>query len=228
MRCFTIGICVLAGLWQTSTANAMFDFMTDSTATMTLDSPLLGAPFSITSTGTQDFSINTSTGVASVTSLFQGSDFPNPFGSGTLTYNLYNTTTGGTVTTTSPGVFTIKFSLLFELDITGTSPLAGLQLVTQQNAIFQASNITNIPFPSGTVFADPASPNDVVGVFIQQDPTGTFNPGDQAGTSFDRSVIINSVIPEPSSLALFAIGAGTATFFARARGRRRSAEVIQE
>jgi hypothetical protein len=124
------------------------------------------------------------------------------------------------VTQTSPGVYTITFNLLFEVDIT-SGPLAGLELDTIQAATFQSSNIADIPFLPGTVFGDPNRPDDAVTVYVKFDPTGTLPTGAEFGTSNDRTVTVSSVVPEPSSLTLCTLGAGIAAFVARARGRRR-------
>jgi hypothetical protein len=219
MRLHIFGIVLLVGLWQTAPAGAGFNFTTDSAATQTITSPLFGnTPFTFTGVGTQEFAIDPVGGTASVISFFQGNDIPNPFAPGTyLSYNEYNTTTGGTVTQTSPGVYTITFHLLFEVDIT-SGPLAGLELDTTQSAIFQATNVADIPFDPGTVFGDPSRPNDPVAVSVKYDPTGTLPTGSQFGTSTDRTVTVFSVVPEPSSVVLLILGAfGPVAYLARRR-----------
>jgi hypothetical protein len=227
IRRYIFGICVFAGIWQASIARAGFDFFTNSTATQTITSPLFGnVPFSITAQGPQHFVIDPATGSASVTSNFQGTDLPNPGVPGSFfSYNLFNTATTGTVTPAGVGPYTVTFSLLFELDIT-SGPFAGLELETTQNAIFQASNIAGFPFVAGTTFGDPNRPADGVTIFVKVDPTNTLAAGTTFGTSSDRVVTIISAVPEPTSMALCALGAGIAVSLSRARGRRRSAKQI--
>ena len=223
MRRRTFGICLLASLWPVAVANAGYNFTTNSSATQTITSPLYGSnPFTITGVGMQQFSIDPAAGTANVVSMFQGTDLPSPFAPNTdYSYNLYNTTTAGTVTQTSPGVYTIAFHLLFELDVT-SGPLAGLELATTQTALFQATNVSDIPFDPGTVFGDPNRPNDPVAVYVKYDPTGTLPAGAEFGTSSNRTVTVSSVVPEPSSLTLAALGAGLAGFAVQARRRSRA------
>ena len=173
-------------------------FDSESTATQSISTPpqLLGN-FTLTATGTQQFTIDTTNGTANVTSMFHGSDFPDLVPGQFDTYNLYNTVTTGTVTTNPSGSFNISFQLLFELDVT-SGALAGLSLVTMQDAIFAASNVPTLPFPAGTAFFDPSG-LDSVGVFVKND-FGPFQAGTPVGTSFDRLVTVNAIIPEPSSL----------------------------
>jgi hypothetical protein len=206
-----VGLTLLSGLCLGVEARAgTIVFDTESTATQNISSPLLGN-FTLTAKGTQEFTIDTTNGTANVTSLFQGTDFP-----GQSTYNLYNTVTTGTVTTNPSGSFNISFQLLFELDVTGGT-FAGLSLVTTQNAIFAASNVPTLPFPAGTAFSDPSG-SDTVNVYLKN-AFDNFPAGTLAGTSSDRLVTINSVIPEPSSL----VSAGLATLIGAgvAWGRRK-------
>ena len=205
------GLALVSGLGLGLEARAgIIVFDTESTATQNISSPLLGN-FTLTAKGTQEFTIDTTNGTANVTSLFQGTDFP-----GQSTYNLYNTVTTGTVTTNPSGSFNISFQLLFELDVTGGT-FAGLSLVTTQNAIFAASNVPTLPFPAGTAFSDPSG-SDTVNVYLKN-AFDNFPAGTLAGTSSDRLVTINSVIPEPSSL----VSAGLATLIGAgvAWGRRK-------
>jgi hypothetical protein len=106
--------------------------------------------------------------------------------------------TAGTVTTNPSGSFNISFQILFELDVT-SGALSGLSLVTMQNAIFTASNVATLPFPAGAAFSDPSG-SDSVTVFVKND-FGPFAAGTPVGTSFDRLVTTNAIIPEPSSIA---------------------------
>ncbi len=198
-------VVLLAACCHGTAARAdVYIFDTYSTADQMINSPLFGAPFALHSVGPQHFVIDTA-GTASVTSMFQGSDFPDPFAPGTFdTYNLYNTTTVGTVTG-GPSGYTITFPVLFELDVT-SGPAAGLSFVTLDNATFQATGVTTFPFPYPTYFSDPASPNDAVSLYIK----GDLGSG-PVGVSYDRLV----TAPEPSSLALSAVALGL--FAARRR-----------
>ncbi len=137
-------------------------------------------------------------GTATVTSAFTGTDFPNPLSRGSfLNYDLYNTTTTGTVTQVG-SMYDVNFSVLFELQLT-SGPLAGVTFQAESFATFDAAIIPSIPFPVGTSFSDPNSPNDVVPIYVKSDPTNTFPVGAEVGASFDRAV---TVVPEPSSLSL--------------------------
>ena len=203
------GLTLVSGLCLGLEARAgLIVFDTESTATQNISSPLLGN-FTLTATGTQEFTIDTTNGTANVTSMFRGTDFP-----GQSTYNLYNTVTTGTVTTNPSGSFNISFKLLFELDVI-SGAYAGLSLVTRDNAIFTASNVPTLPFPAGTAFSDPSG-SDTVNVYLKN-AFGNFPAGTLAGTSSDRLVTINSVIPEPSSL----VSAGLATLIGTGVGWRR-------
>ena len=195
-----------------SSANAEFDFVTDSTATQTITSPLVdGGSIDLKSTGTQHFSIDPAAGTANVTSAFTGADF-DALGT-SFSYDLYNTATTGTVTS-SGGVYTIKYTLLFELKITGGGggALDGVTFETKDTAIFQSS-VTSLPFPDNTVFGDPSRPNDVVKIYLKSDPNGVLAAngvpvGAVIGTSSDRVVTVLRSVPEPASLVSWAIGAG--------------------
>jgi hypothetical protein len=205
-----VGLTLVSGLCSGLDARAgSIVFDTESTATQNISSPLLGN-FTLTATGPQQFTIDTTNGTANVTSMFQGSDFPDPI-TGHDTYNLYNTVTTGTVTTNPSGSFNISFQLLFELDVT-SGTFAGLSLVTTQDAIFAASNVPTLPFPVGTAFSDPSG-SDSVNVFLKN-AFGGFPAGAPAGTSSDRLVTVNAIIPEPSSIvsaslaALIGVGIG--------------------
>jgi hypothetical protein len=209
-----VGLALLSGLCLGLEARAgTIVFDTESTATQNISSPLLGN-FTLTATGPQQFTIDTTNATANVTSMFQGSDFPDPFTGLHDTYNLYNTVTTGTVTTNPSGSFNISFKLLFELDVT-SGALAGLSLVTTQDAIFAASNVPTLPFPAGTAFSDPSG-SDSVNVFLKN-AFGPYPAGTLAGTSFDRLVTVNSVIPEPSSI----VSASLATLIGLGVGWRR-------
>ena len=207
LRRLMMTACLVSALGLSRRAEAGFvsDFYTDSTATQSISSPFYpNGPISITGHGQQHFVVDTDTGIASVTSFFQGSDLPNPFGPGHFTYDLYNTTTGGVVTPTGPGVYTITFELKFELKVT-SGALAGLIVETHDDSKFEASGIANFPFLPGTSFLDPVKP-DSVNLYVKND-FGGLKAGDPFGQSFDRIVTINSIVPEPSSLVLGLMGA---------------------
>ena len=219
MRRTMLGVCLISALGLAHEAKAGFisEFSTNTTATQSISSPFYpGGPITITSRGPQHFVINTNTGIASVTSFFQGDDLPNPLGPGSLRYNAYNTTTAGTVTQTAPGVYTITFELLFELQVTSGS-LAGLIVETHDAAKFEASNLGNFPFLPGTAFLDPVKP-DAVNLYVK-DAFGPLAAGSLFGQDFDRTVTINSIVPEPSSLALALMGVGLGGVYV-SRGRR--------
>ncbi len=214
-----VGLVLLAGLSVGPEARAgYFEFDTESTATQDINSAF-GA-FTLTATGIQHFTINTTTGYANVTSPFQGSDFPDPYTHGYDTYNLYNTATTGTVTTNGDGSYNVSFSLLFELDVT-SGALAGLSVVTHDDATFTASNIATLPFPSGTGFFDPGG-SDTLNLYAK-DAFGPFAQGQMVGTSSNRLVTINSVVPEPSSIVSAGVAAFVGLAVMRYRRRRQSA-----
>jgi hypothetical protein len=106
-----VGITLLSGLCLGVEARAgLIVFDTESTATQIISSPLFGGAVPLDATGPQQFTINTTTGAANVTSAFQGSDFPNPYAPGQFfTYDLYNTVTTGTVTTNPSGSYDISY-----------------------------------------------------------------------------------------------------------------------
>ena len=180
-----VGLMVMSGLCVGLEARAgTISFETVSAATQNIATPpqLLGS-FTLTAMGTQHFTIDTTSGSANVTSMFHGSDFPDLVPGQFDTYNLYNTVTTGTVTLNPSGSFNISFQLLFELEVT-SGALAGLSLVTMQNAIFTSSNVPTLPFPAGTAFSDPSG-SDSVNVFVKND-FGPFPAGTPVGTSFYR------------------------------------------
>jgi hypothetical protein len=198
-----VGLTLLSGLClclEARGGDIVFD--TESSATQMISSSLLGN-FALNASGPQQFTIDTALGTANVTSAFQGSDFPDPFSGKYDTYNLYNTTTTGTVTTNPSGSYNISFQVLFELDVT-SGPLNGLSLVTTSYATFAASNVPTLPFPVGTAFFDPSG-SDSVNVYLKND-FGPYPAGTLAGVSFDRVVTINAVVPEPSGIVLLGIG----------------------
>jgi hypothetical protein len=209
MRSLRIGLSLLALSLAASSANADIQFETESTATQTIDSPLvLNDQIVLHSAGNQYFTIDPGTGFANVTSDFHGNDFATSFGN--FSYDLYNTATTGTVTV-SGGQYTVTFTLLFELRIT-SSFLAGVTFETFQNATFQGT-VGSLPFPDGSVFGDPNRPNDAVTIFLKSDPNGILGSfgipvGAPVGTSSDREVEILRTVPEPSAFLSVAIGAG--------------------
>jgi PEP-CTERM motif len=199
-----IGLAILSGLCLCREARAgLYVFDTESTATQMISSPLLGT-FPLDASGTQQFTINTTTGFANVTSSFQGSDLPDPFTGQNDTYNLYNTATTGSVTMNPSGSYNISFQLLFELDVT-SGALNGLSLVTMENATFENVNVTALPFPVPIAFSDTSGGSDSVGVYLKND-FGNYTAGTQAGVSYDRIVTVNSIVPEPSGIALLGLG----------------------
>lgn len=181
-------------------ARADIIFSTQSTATQEIYSPPLGGSFSLSASGPQTFDLNLAAGTATVTSAFTGTDFPDPLNPGSfLNYDLYNTTTTGTVTQVG-SMYNVNFSVLFELQLT-SGPLAGFTFQTESYATFDAANIPSTPFPVGTSFSDPNAPNDSVPIYVKYDPSNTYPVGTEAGVSFNRAV---TVVPEPSSLSLTA------------------------
>jgi PEP-CTERM motif len=194
-------------------------FTTTTVATQTIYSPAFGPnPVTITATGTQFWDINTATGVGSVTSTLIGNDLPNFFGVGPafLSYDLYNTTTAGTVTSLGGGLYKAEFDVLFALTILN-GPVPGFTFFTQDLATFIAPS-TPVPFVAGTVFSDPSLG---VGLFgpNSSDAVKIYAPdGSLAGYSYDRTVTITGVTPEPASFTIFGIGiAGMAGYGWRQR-----------
>jgi hypothetical protein len=201
-----IGLALLSSLCLCREARAgLYVFDTDSTATQMIYSPLLSnSAFPLDASGTQQFTINTTTGYANVTSFFQGSDLPDPFTGQNDTYNLYNTATTGSVTMNPSGSYNISFQLLFELDVT-SGALNGLSLVTMEIANFTNVSVASLPFPVPTSFSDTSGMSDSVGVYLKND-FGPYTAGTQAGVSYDRLVTVNAIVPEPSGIALLGLG----------------------
>lgn len=214
MRWFPSALTLAVAQVLASPATAQVIFTTNSLATQTITSPVFGGAVPLSATGTQDFTINPATGFAGVTSALHGTDMPNPAAPGTfMNYDLYNTTTNGSITGSGP--YVVNFDVLFELRVT-SGPFTGLTFETQQFSTFTASNVASVPFPNNTLFFDPTPP-DTVSIFVKTDPTNTFPPGTLVGTSSDRLVTIVSIVPEPSSLALAAVGVGLAAWRRRTR-----------
>ena len=186
-------------------------------ATQAIISPLFGSdPIIISAPGFLDFTVDVSANFANVTSLFKGTDLPDPLNlGGFLTYDLYNTVTTGTASQNGDGSYNVALSLLFELKIT-SGLFTGLTLETLQDSVFTNANIASLPFPVGTSFSQPSQP-DLTGVYIKTDPTGVFSPGTFVGYSFDRVVTIT---PEPSTVISAALG--VAGLVAMTRSRRKS------
>ena len=192
---FLLLIPAIGLVWSSaSDSQATIVFSTNSTATQTLTSPLFGGAKQITATGTQTFTLDLVAHTANVISLFKGSDLPNPAGEGTLSYDLYNTVTSGTVQVNGSGHYDVTLSLLFELKITTPGALFGTLFETLKKATFTATDIPSLPFPPGTAFFDPAFP-DTIPIYLSTD---LVNP---VGTSSNRVVTINSIVPEPSTIA---------------------------
>jgi hypothetical protein len=209
MRHLILVLSLAAGLHLGSAARAGFIFDTQSMASQTISSPLFGSdPVVITAMGSQQFSLDLATGVASVESFFQGTDLPDPLSPGSfLSYDLYNTpaSTTGSVSINAAGNYDVVFTLLFELKIT-SGPLAGQTFETTQLATFAALDVPSLPFPDGTAFADP-NPADTVVIYAKTSLPGVYNAGDPIGTSSGRTVTVLSVVPEPSGLATLGTGA---------------------
>jgi hypothetical protein len=174
---------------------------TYSTAKQTITSPLLsGGEAVIIASGPQHFTFDLTTNVATVTSAFTGNDLPiAALGGATVAYDLYNTTTTGTVVLNGSGTYDIDFQLLFELKITSPGPLFGLTFETLTNSNFSVHGLPTLYIPPGTVFQDLTGGSDVTPIYIKGDPSSP------VGTSSGRTVTINTVVPEPSSLLLGAV-----------------------
>jgi hypothetical protein len=197
----------LSSLSIATASGASINFDTKSTAVQRITSDLVGGSIILNAAGTQHFTVDLDAGTANVTSDFKGTDLETPLG--TFAYDLYNTATVGTAVDNGDGTYTISFTLLFELKVT-SGPLDGVVFETLTDSLFQ-STVSSIPFPDGTVFGDPARPNDETTIYLKSDPSGILsglgiNVGDPVGTSSDRTVTILSVVPEPSSLALLGLG----------------------
>ena len=220
MKIFQVGIVLLVAASFSSPGKHaradLFEFDTISTADLDFVSLLIygdSNPRQLSSTGPQSFSIDTTAGTADVDSFFQGNDLEDPFNpGGFLSYELYNTTTSGTVTPSgTPGLFDVDFTLLFELEIT-SGAFAGVIFETTDFTSFTTTDAT-MPFAPGTIFSSPGP----IDIFVKVDPTGTFPPGTFVGTTDNRTVTVNSVIPEPASLSLLGFGLGIV--FLRSRRR---------
>jgi hypothetical protein len=191
---------VAAAVSFAGSAAAAVVFDAQSTATQTISSPLFGGSATITATGTQTFTLDLVGSAANVISDFKGTDLPDPLNpGGFLDYDLYNTATIGTVTVVPHG-YDVNFEVLFELKVT-SGPFTGLTFETQQQATFFTPEAHSLPFPGGTLFADPTPP-DLVNIYVKIDPTGNLPAGSLVGASFDRTVTVGSAVPEPSSMAL--------------------------
>jgi len=201
----------LFGLFTLSLATASgasINFDTQSTAVQTITSDLVGGSIVLSAAGTQHFTVDLDAGTANVTSDFKGTDLVTPLG--TFSYDLYNTATVGTAVDNGDGTYTISYLLLFELKVT-SGALDGVVFETLSDSLFE-STVSSIPFPDGTVFGDPARPDDETTIFLKTDPNGALaglgiNVGDPVGTSSNRVVTALTVVPEPSSLALLGLGA---------------------
>jgi hypothetical protein len=210
MRLFAPCLTLAVALATTSPARAGFAFSTQSTAAQTLTSPLFdptgqGNPTSITiiATGPQQYAGDVATGTSTVASQFHGFDFPTPFG--LAQYDLYNTTTTGTITPNGSGGYNDAYTLLFELAIT-SGPLTGVVFETKQTTVFTANNIPTIPFPVGTAF----SSLEPLAVYLKTDPTNGalgVNVGSPVGVSSNRVVTITAITtPLPPTALLLAAG----------------------
>ena len=177
---------------------------TFSIAKQTITSPLLeGGQAVIIATGPQHFTFDLTTKVATVTSAFTGNDLPIAvLGGATVSYDLYNTTTTGTVVQNGSGTYDIDFPLLFELKITSPGPLFGVTFETLTNSNFSVHGLPALYLPLGTVFQDLTGGSDVTPIYIKGNPTSP------VGISSGRTVTISTVVPEPSSLLLGAVAIG--------------------
>ncbi len=209
MRVFKIGLIAVAALAASlpSRARADYQFDTQSTATQTISIAELSLnPFVITATGTQHFTIDPAGGTASVTSMFSGTDLPDPQNpGGFLSYSLVNTTTTGTVTVNPSGSYDVKFSILFELRITGGN-LAGVTFETLDDASFESPDIAGLPFPDNTAFSDHSGNSDSVNIYSKYAVPGIYYAGERVGTSSNRTVNVVRSVPEPASVASLAVG----------------------
>lgn len=199
----------------TATARAGIVFDTNSTARLTVTSQLLGGSEFLTASGPQHFTIDPVAGTANVTSAFVGHDLV--LLGQTVSYNLYNTITTGVSSKNLSGTYNVSYSLLFELQVT-SGALAGLTFETKQNSTFASANIATLPFPTGTVFADPGL-DDSTNIYVKSSPTPQLPAGTLVGTTSGRTVTIDSIVPEPATWALGLLGAGLAGISAVRKGR---------
>ena len=166
-------------------------------------SPLLGGTVALDASGTQQFTIDTTTGMAGAFGVgVSGQRFPQSVQSRAVFHvrPLQHSDHRHGDHQNPSGSYDISYSLLWSLKLT-SGPLAGLIFETLQDATFAASDIPTLPFPAGTTYSDPAGPaNDGIYIYVKYDPTGTYAPGTLAGESFDRVVTVNSIVPEPSSI----------------------------
>ena len=183
-----VGVALIAAFCLGTQVRAgSITFETISTATQMIESPLLGGTVTLTVHGPQVFTIDPMSGMANVTSAFQGSDFPDPLNPGQfLSYDLYNTLTTGTVTTNGSGSYDITYELLFELKLT-SGLLSGFTFETLQDATFTALGVPTLPFPVGTAFSDQSGGSDAVNIYVKYDPTGTYPAGTLAARASTAS-----------------------------------------
>ena len=170
---------------------------------------LLGVPETLVSSGvvkwTFDVDGNRNTvpgGVSSVDALFTGV-LPTGFGGlAGANFELF-TLPGGTVTASNSGTH-VRASTNFGLRVFAAPNVVLANFFTTSPSLFE-SDVTSLTNFTGSVFQDPARPNDITQVFIGANGLGV-DVGSLVGISFDRTV---TAVPEPSSLALCSIVALT-------------------
>ena len=223
MRFIRLGLslAVACSIGLSAEAGVVLD--TYTIATQTITSPLVdGGTQTITAAGPQHFTFDLATHIATVMSSFTGNDLhiAAAFGGGTVSYDLYNTTTTGTVFQNGSGTYDIDFPLLFELKVTSpTSPLFGATIETLTPSNFSVHGLASLYLPPGTVFKDLTGGTDTTLLYNKSDPTLP------VGTSSGRTVTIDSVVvPEPSTALLGALALGL-TGVAVAGKRRASVRV---